>query len=262
MTDSELSWIVGKENRKVLFERKIAMESAFVTIRLYEELNDFVPRKWSHQAISLAYRGRRTIKDLLESIGVPHVEIGRIQVGECSVGFEYIIQESDDIHVYPGIRIVDPLRFIVDANVAKLCPLLRMLGFDTLYVQGATDSSIASISEQDQRSVLTRDRGLLKRKAVSSGLYLRSIRPLLQVQEVVDRFNLRGSCKPFSRCLICNHALLPLSTEEALTTWQVPPEVRKWSSEFFHCVGCQKVFWKGSHHESMEKVVRQILAPP
>lgn len=238
------------------------MEPTSVTIRFHEELNDFLPRHQLGQEITVSFQGRRTVKDLIESLGVPHVEIDIILAQGVAVDFDYIVQDQDDIHVHPGVRITLPPRFVIDENVAKLCPLLRMLGFDTLYAQGATDSWIATISKQEGRTILSRDKGLLKRKEVHSGLYIRATCSSEQLREVIERLKIKGFCRPFTRCLSCNHNLAPLGAEEAAASSRIPPGVRTWTNEFFHCPGCHKVFWKGSHHQSMEKLVRQILHHP
>jgi uncharacterized protein with PIN domain len=238
------------------------MDPTSVTIRFHEELNDFLSPKQLGQTIAVTFRGRRTVKDLIESLGVPHVEIDMIQAQGVTVELDYIVQDRDDIHVHPGFHLALPPRFVIDENVAKLCPLLRMLGFDTLYAQGATDSWIATISKQEERTILSRDKGLLKRKEVHSGLYIRSTCSPEQLREVVERLKIKPYCAPFTRCISCNHRLAPLDAEDAATNPRIPPGVRKWTNEFFHCPGCHKVFWKGSHHQSMERLVRQILHHP
>jgi uncharacterized protein with PIN domain len=238
------------------------MEPTSVTIRFHEELNDFLPRHQLGQSIAVSFHGRRTVKDLIESLGVPHVEIDTICAQGAAVDADYIVQDQDDIHVHPGFRLTLPPRFVIDENVAKLCPLLRMLGFDTLYVQGVTDSWIAATSKQEARTILSRDKGLLKRKEVHSGLYLRSTVSHEQLREVMDRLQIKRFSEPFTRCMSCNHPLASLSAEEAAASPHIPPGVRAWTNEFFHCPGCQRVFWKGSHHQSMEKLVHQILHQP
>ncbi|WP_141736487.1 Mut7-C RNAse domain-containing protein [Oligoflexus tunisiensis] len=238
------------------------MKPIAVTIRFHEELNDFLPRHEPGQAIAVTWHGRRTVKDLIESLGVPHVEIDIIQIHGTTVGLDYLVRDQDDIDVHPGFHITRPPRFVIDDNVAKLVPLLRMLGFDTLYAQGATDSWIATISKQEGRTIVSRDKGLLKRKEVHSGLYVRSTRPPEQLREVVERLQLREFCQPFTRCLSCNGILLSLDADEAAVNPQIPPGVRTWTNEFFQCNGCHKVFWKGSHHQSMERLVHQILRHP
>jgi uncharacterized protein with PIN domain len=238
------------------------MESMAVTIRFHEELSDFLPRHEPGQTIAVTYHGRRTVKDLIESLGVPHVEIDNIRVHGETVNLDYLVRDQDDIDVHPGFCFTQPPHFVVDDNVAKLVPLLRMLGFDTLYAQGATDSWIATISKQEGRTIVSRDKGLLKRKEVHSGLYVRSTRPPEQLHEVVRRLRIRDYCQPFTRCLNCNGILVVLEADEAALNAQIPSGVRTWTNEFFQCQGCHKVFWKGSHHQSMERLVHQILHHP
>ena len=57
-----------------------------VTIRFYEELNDFLPSASRKKEIDFEFRGRRSVKDLIESFGVPHVEVDLILVNGESVG--------------------------------------------------------------------------------------------------------------------------------------------------------------------------------
>lgn len=233
-------------------------ESASVYVRFHGELNDFLP--WGDKQDALIpYKGRRTVKDLIESLGVPHVEVGRIQSQGRDLSFAYIVRDRDQIDVYPGFFIALPPRFLVDDNVAKLSPLLRMLGFDTAWAQGIPDPEIAALSRREKRTVLSRDRGLLKRKELHSGLYIRSTRPHEQVQEVLTRFKLKEFCSPFTRCLNCNHFLQSLSEDEVARSLQIPAGVKEWTSAFYACSFCHKVFWNGSHHKNMELLIQQIL---
>jgi uncharacterized protein with PIN domain len=248
------------------------MEPTSITIRFYEELNDFLPSHQLKQDIAVQFQGRRTVKDLIESLGVPHVEIDLILATGHSVGFDYIVRDQDQISVYPRFEAFDissvrrlperPLRqpkFIIDDNVARLCQFMRMLGFDTSYHKGIADASIARISVQEQRIVLSRDKGLLKRREVTHGLYIRSTRPQEQAREVVDRLQLQSLCQPFTRCLLCNQQLLPLPEGEQELRRQIPADVLEWRDEFFLCPVCEKVYWKGSHFEAMNELIRQIL---
>jgi uncharacterized protein with PIN domain len=53
--------------------------------------------------------------------------------------------------------------------------LLRLLGFDTLYPNNQhDDADLAQIAHDEQRVMLTRDRGLLKRSLIVYGYCLRS----------------------------------------------------------------------------------------
>ncbi len=79
---------------------------------------------------------------------------------------------------------------------------------------GSKDETLVRLSQQQKRALLTRDRGLLKRKAVTRGYWVRSSVPRGQLREVVERFDLRRNAAPFTRCLVCNALLRSVSIEE------------------------------------------------
>lgn len=59
-----------------------------VTLRFYEELNDFLPLENRKRTYTVTYAERRSAKDLIESEGVPHTEIDLILVNGESTGFD------------------------------------------------------------------------------------------------------------------------------------------------------------------------------
>jgi sulfur carrier protein ThiS len=116
------------------------------TFRFYEELNDFLPRNRRKTDFVLASFDKRSIKDAIESLGVPHTEIDLILVNGKSVNFDYILQDQDRVSVYPvfeSLNIADvtrlrklPLRkskFIADVNLGKMAKYMRVLGFDLYF---------------------------------------------------------------------------------------------------------------------------------
>jgi len=115
-----------------------------VSIRFYEELNDFLPLKRRKQEFSLSVKGSPSVKHLIESLGVPHTAVDLILVNGRSVPFTYTLQDGDLISVYPAFEAFDistvsklrekPLRtlkFILDIHLGKLSKYLRLLGFDS-----------------------------------------------------------------------------------------------------------------------------------
>ena len=64
--------------------------------------------------------------------------------------------------------------------------------------------------------LLTRDRGLLKHSAVTRGYWLRETDSRRQAAEVVNRFDLARSLRPFTRCMACNESLRPVSKSDVL----------------------------------------------
>ena len=238
--------------------------------RFYAELNDLLPADKRFQGIRQEFKGRQTVKHLIESQGIPHTEVDLILVDGRSVDFSYIPQEGDFISVYPVFETFDisslirlrpkPLReprFVLDGHLGRLVTYLRMLGFDTLYQNDYSDEELASISVNETRILLTRDRGLLKRDQVTHGYLITTRDPRQQLLAVVRRFDLISSFKPFSRCIACNGVLVTVSKVDVID--QLEPNTKRFYEHFKRCENCGKVYWKGSHHERMLSLIEGVL---
>ena len=220
-------------------------------------LNDFLPQGQKGAAITVHFKERQSIKHLAESLGVPHPEIGRIQVNGHDESANRITEDGDRVEVHPienGCPI-EP-RFLLDCHLGRLAAHLRMLGFDCLYQNDFADEQMSEIAEQETRIVLSRDRRLLMRKAIVHGYCLRSLDSFEQLLEVMQRFALGNKVQPFHRCLRCNHPLQPVKKEMILG--RLEPLTKKYFDEFHICPNCQQVYWKGSHYDRMLKVVEKV----
>lgn len=245
-----------------------------VTIRYYEELNDFLPEEDRKRDIEISFKNRRSVKDLIESMGIPHVEVDLILVNGESVDFSYIVKDGDRISVYPvferlsiagATRLRDlPLRdpkFVLDVHLRKLAKRMRLLGFDVDYDKSRDDPELAEISEREGRILLTRDHQLLKRKDVSKGLIIRNTDPEKQILEVLDRLDLRDKISPFSRCIICNGFIESLKMDSdgfKAIKHEIPEGVLSWCGRFFICRSCGKIYWEGSHHDKLMKYIDKL----
>ncbi|MGE5430781.1 MAG: Mut7-C RNAse domain-containing protein [Syntrophomonadaceae bacterium] len=243
------------------------MHRAF--FRFYEELNDFLPEERKKIRFTHLYTGRASVKDMIESLGVPHSEIDLILVNGQSVDFSYIVQDDDDISVYPVFESFDvkdlthlrqkPLRepkFVLDVHLGKLARYMRMLGLDTLYDNNYSKDDLVNISLEKRRTILTRDRNILKRNDVTHAYWVRSEDALDQAREVIERFHLESELKEFSRCMECNGVLESVIKEDILDG--LPPKVEKSQTEFYRCPECLRVYWKGTHYEKMQHLINKI----
>ncbi len=234
------------------------------SFRFYEELNDFLTPEQRKKTLRYKFNGHPGIKDPIEAFGVPHTEVDLIIVNAESVGFDYQLQPGDRVAVYPMFESFDisplvklrekPLRrtaFVVDVNLGKLARRLRMLGFDALYDSRYGDGEIAEIAAEQHRIVLTRDRRLLFLKRITHGYWVRSVFPSEQVQEVLRRFDLYGQLKPFHRCINCNGTLHSVAKADIID--QLEPKTRRYYEVFHRCGGCGKIYWEGSHVETMRR---------
>ena len=241
-----------------------------VSIRFYGELGDFLPPDRRQVAFTHTLKERASIKDVIEALGVPHTEVDLLLVNGESVDFSYLVHDGDRISVYPVFTSIDltplprvgpqPLpepRFVLDTHLGKLAAYLRMLGFDTLYRNDYHDNELAELSSREGRMLLTRDRGLLKRRVVTHGYHVWETDPERQLVEVVRRFDLLRTIAPFRRCMHCNGLLEPVRKE--VIPDRLLPKTRQYYDEFSVCQSCGRIYWKGSHYERMQQLIGRLL---
>lgn len=241
-----------------------------VHVRFYGELNDFLPLPRKMRLVTWKFDVSGSVKDMIESIGVPHTEVDLILANGEPVDFDHRLQEGERITVYPAFRSLDisqlirmrrePLRrarFVVDTHLGRLAAYLRMLGFDTLYRNDYRDEELAKISAREDRVLLTRDCGLLMRTIVTRGYYLRATDPARQLVEVLQQFDLMASIAPFCRCMHCN-AMLHATPKDAIS-YRLLPETKRHYEEFFICPQCDRIYWKGSHYRRMRHFIESVV---
>jgi uncharacterized protein len=240
-----------------------------VSIRFYAELNDFLRKSRRKTRFTRVYRHNTSLKDCIESCGVPHTEVGLILVNGISTDFDQLINGGDDISVYPVFQSLDisgvtrlmdrplgDLRFVADVHLGALAKRLRLLGFDTEFANDASTEALLESVTGEKRVLLTRNRKLLMRRVVNRGLFIRANDPEEQCAEVIRRFHLTKSIKPFTRCMVCGSRLVPVSKEEVLP--RLEPLTKKYFFDFSKCTGCGKVYWKGSHYGKLEAFLERV----
>ena len=241
-----------------------------VTVRLYGALRDFLaPAQRGGGELTHRFTGSPSVKDLLESLGPPHPELDLVLLDGQPVGLEARVEDGSRIAAYPAFsqlevpaaqRVGPPLpeqpRFVVDVGLGRLAGLLRMLGLDALWRNDAKDAELARLSSSERRILLTRDLGLLKRSEVVHGYFPRATDPSHQLVEVTRRYRLAERMQPFTRCLACNTPLQPAALAEVRE--RVPPRIAASFEHFTACPKCERVFWPGSHHARMERVVQRL----
>ncbi|MBL8161256.1 MAG: Mut7-C ubiquitin/RNAse domain-containing protein [Anaerolineae bacterium] len=232
-------------------------------------LNFFLPRAQQYQRIEHVFEWRASIKDMIESLGVPHPEIELIVVNGAAVDFNHIVEPGDVVIAYPpehGVAVTAlPLRppypgrpaFILDQHLGRLAAYLRMLGFDTLYRNDYHDEELARVSHDEQRILLTRDIGLLKRSLVIYGYYVRETNRQRQLAEITRRYHLTDAVQPFRHCMKCNGLLIWVAKEAVAD--QLPDGTARYYDEFHRCTSCEQVYWKGPHYQRMQTLIDQVI---
>jgi hypothetical protein len=241
-----------------------------VTVRFYGALNDFLPPERRGAELTLTPQGSPSVKDLIESLGPPHPEVDVVLVDGEAVDFTHRVTPGARVAVYPPFHSLDvePVRrvgpppvpeqprFVLDVGLGRLAGFLRMLGFDVLWRNDFADDELARLSSTEDRILLSRDLGVLKRGEVVRGYFPRSTDPAHQLVEVVRRFGLTSRMRPFSRCLACNGTLSSAGLDEVKD--RVPQQIAERHSRFQQCPDCRRVFWAGSHQERMQAVVDRL----
>ena len=153
---------------------------ATALFRFHGELTEFLPYGKRGGAFSHACARAATLKNAIESLGVPHTETGRLTVNGEPATLSRIVREADTIEIFPqhaaDVVLDGPPSFIADAHLGGLARLLRMLGFDTLFENAYTDQQILQLIARERRILLTRDRELLKCRDVSRGCFVRALK--------------------------------------------------------------------------------------
>ena len=235
-------------------------------LRFYAELRGFLAPARRSGTVTHVFRVPGSVKDVIESYGVPHTEVDVILANGESVDFSYQVVDGDRISVYPMFEAFDvsalvrvrpqPLRevrFVLDGHLGKLARHLRLLGFDARYANDPTDVDLVAISNSERRVLLTRDVGLLKRGSVTHGCFVQSTDPREQVREILSRFQLADRIDPYTRCLACNGSLEPIDKQDVAD--RLPPKTRELYDEFKSCTTCRKVYWRGAHHQRLDRII-------
>jgi|AntRauTorcE11897_2_1112592.scaffolds.fasta_scaffold14587_2 hypothetical protein len=240
-----------------------------VILRIFGDLNNFLKDN-NRLYREITFKDRQTIKDILEGLKIPHTEVYLLLKDSKTIKLDYLVQDGDIISVYPvymNLDIEDSIstirkkynlypKFIADAHLGKLVSYLRILGFDTFYHNDYGDKYLAQKSNEENRILLTRDHGLLMRKIVKYGYFIRENYPKDQLKEVIIRYNLIKYINDTSRCPKCNSELEEIEKEKIID--RLEPKTKKYYNNFFICPSCDQIYWKGSHFRKINKMIDNI----
>jgi uncharacterized protein with PIN domain len=238
-------------------------------LRFHGGLDFFVKGASAAEPVERELKEPTSVKDAIESCGVPHPEVDRILVADGPLDFTYVLRNNTDLDVYPvgfsGTKLPgEPLqrrrvnRFVVDGHLGKLARNLRFLGLDTAYDNQLDDPQLLAVMVAETRALLTRDRRLLMHSIVADGYCPRSADPTEQTFEVLRRFDLGSELRPFTRCIECNALLEPVDKASVLD--RLEPLTRIYYDDFRRCTGCGKIFWRGSHFAKLEGFLERVRA--
>lgn len=240
---------------------------ATATIHFFGNLNDFLPPDQKGRALVFPLIEPTAVKHPIEALGVPHPEVDAILVNREPVDFAYRLADADQVDVFSAgdvpplsnpvlLRppLQPPLQFVLDTHLGLLASYLRLLGFDAVYRNDFDDPELAELAAGERRVLLTRDRGLLKRKIVIYGYCVRESDPRRQIVSVVRRYGLSALARPWQRCLRCNGLLEPVAKATILD--RLEPKTRLYYDDFQRCRACDRIFWQGSHFARLQEILK------
>ena len=227
-------------------------------VRVAQPLQSFLRAGRRAGDLRIRYDGTSSIGHVVQSLGIPLPEVGRIRIGGTDVAPSHRPQFGDVVEVLP-VEPPQPLpaagaRFVLDVHLGSLARRLRVLGLDTWYATNADDDALVRVAIAEDRVLLSKDRGLLFRRALRHAAYVRGATTDQQVADVVRRF--RPPLAPFTRCPTCNGALHAVA-KSAVADVLKPGTARSYQ-EFAQCSGCGQVYWRGAHSGSLTALVNAV----
>jgi uncharacterized protein with PIN domain len=235
------------------------VSTAQITIDFAPELRLFVAAAQRHGRSAVRIDGVSTLGHIVEALGVPLTEVGGLLVDGRSMRPAHMPADGEAVSVRAVARpqrFDEPLRFLLDIHLGTLARRLRLLGVDTAYENpDIGDAALATRSAAEHRILLSRDRGLLRRREIFAGAYIYSHRPVEQLDDVLSRF--APPLAPWTRCTACNGPLRV--TDKHTLRGQLPNETERTYDAFAQCLDCGRTYWKGAHHARLDAIVTHAL---
>jgi uncharacterized protein with PIN domain len=226
--------------------------------RFHNDLGFFLAHHTRGRDFPYSFEADQSLKHLIEALGVPHTELGKLEINGSPAVPNALLQEGNRVDVFAaGSQGEEDLRFILDNHLGRLAAYLRVMGFDSLYRNDYGDPELVETASEQERILITRDRRLLMHNRVTQGYCPRSLEPETQLQEVIKRYGITREKRSTPRCLKCNMRLEPVNKESVIE--RLEPLTRKYFKEFSTCPSCKRVYWKGSHWERMERMIEKAI---
>lgn len=223
-----------------------------VQVQVAPALEMFLARKNRPGPVDVAHDPSATVGHIVQSLGVPLTEVGSLHTESGPVPPTHRPPPGTHLQVRVPARPQPGTRFLLDVHLGKLARRMRLLGLDAAYRNDADDEQLVDRARRDDRVLLTRDRGLLQRRSLPTGAYVRGTAPDEQFADVLDRF--RPPLAPWSRCTACNGLLRPVPAAEVRA--ELEPGTLRTYDRYARCRDCRKVYWRGAHSPRIEDIIR------
>jgi uncharacterized protein with PIN domain len=226
-------------------------------VRFAAELRLFLAPRHRGGQVRVACDGTSSLGHVVESLGVPLPEVGHLAVNGQPVPPACRLGGGDVADAGPVRRPqrLPSARFVLDVHLGTLARRLRLVGVDAAWANDCDDDTLIELANAGQRVLLTRDRGVLRRRRLWLGAYVRGARPDDQLADVLDRF--APLLAPWTRCTACNGPLAPASKAD-IEQLLLPGTLRTYQT-FARCAACGRVYWRGAHSKRLEPIVQSAI---
>jgi len=236
------------------------MDKPQLELAFSAELRMFLAPRNRTGIVHVSSDGTSSLGHVIESAGVPLPEVGSLTVNDRLAQPSYQPRAGDQISIGAVRRpqLLPVPRFLLDVHLGALARRMRLVGVDTAYSNDLGDDALIDFANSTGRVLLTKDRGLLRRRKLWLGAYVRGARADEQLADVLGRFT--PPLAPWTRCLTCNGSLAPVTKSEVEA--QLLPGTRRTYDEFCRCAGCGRVFWRGAHSRRLAAIVAAASRQP
>jgi uncharacterized protein with PIN domain len=229
-----------------------------IVLRVDPELWLFLPPARRRPEFAVAFDGTSSLGHVVEAAGMPLTEVGSLRIADAAVDPDHRPSDGGAVEIGPVTRPQEIAgwdgRFLLDVHLGTLARRLRILGVDTAYPEEAGDAALVERANAEQRLLLTQDRGLLKRRALWAGAYVRGSRPDDQLADVLGRF--APLLRPWTRCTACNGAVDEVGKDEVADVLE--PGTLRTQERFARCRVCGQVYWRGAHGRRLDRLVARF----
>jgi uncharacterized protein len=232
-----------------------------VLLDIPDDLRFFLPARLRGGAgVAMPVDGVSTLGHLVEAAGVPLPEVGGLVIDGRAVPVSYRPRGGEVVRVRPVARPQPvpggPPRFLLDVHLGALARRMRLVGLDTAYHNDRDDPALVEQANAERRVLLTQDRGLLRRRNLWLGGYVRGTRADAQLADVLGRFEL-PELRPWTRCPACNGELGDVPKQEIED--ELPPATREAYELFAECGSCGRLYWHGAHGGRLDAIVEAAV---
>jgi hypothetical protein len=154
------------------------------------------------------------------------------------------------------------MEFLFDEMLKRLASWSRILGLDSEYFTGKSDSELLEYAKKNKKILVTRDMPLSLR-CEKHGVRFIFIKSDDIVEQIVYLIKESGSENNISfpektRCAKCNGELEIIGREEIAASGKLPENVTTNHEKFWRCTKCGKIYWEGGHWKNIRRIYDRV----